>query len=150
MTRSFEIEKHRLTRGSFFYAWSNMKRRCNKTTGQDSKNYFQRGIKYDPNWETFKGFYDDMSYTYDKGLTLDRIDNDQGYSKSNCRWATRKVQNNNTRVNRRITYKGDTKTFAQWCELSDAKSSTIRQRFYVYKWTFERALGFRNESRIKS
>lgn len=129
-------------RGSLFWALSNMKKRCNRKTGKDAKNYFERGITYDPSWESFRGFFKDMASTYEKGLSLDRIDNNKGYSVKNCRWATRKMQNNNTRANRVFTIKGQTKTLAQWCELSELKPSCIRQRFYVYKHPIEQALGF--------
>ena len=88
--------------------------------------------------------YEDMASSWKQGLTLDRIDNDGNYSKENCRWADRKTQNNNTRRNRYITINGVTKTLSEWCEHSSLKSSTIRQRYYVYKWSIEKSLGFNN------
>lgn len=78
--------------------------------------------------------------TYKNGLTIDRINNDGNYSKENCKWATRIEQANNRKTNTFITINNITKTFAQWCALSDAKPSTIRQRYYTYGWNIERAL----------
>lgn len=121
------------------WAWSNMKRRCTKPT-KDAYRYVGRGIDYDPKWGTLAGFCEDMASTYQPGLSLDRVDNDKGYSADNCRWATPKQQANNTGRNRLITIKGITKTLAQWCDESTVKSSTIRQRFYVYGWPIEKSL----------
>lgn len=121
------------------WAWNNMKRRCTTNT-KDAHRYIGRGISYDPKWESLAGFCADMGETYEIGLSLDRIDNDKGYSADNCRWATRKEQANNTGRNRLFTIKDETKTLAQWCDESIVKSSTIRQRLYVYGWSIERAL----------
>lgn len=133
MANEADLNKH------LKWAWSNMKRRCTKQT-KDAYRYIGRGITYAPEWETLAGFCADMASTYEKGLSLDRIDNDRGYSADNCRWATAKTQANNTGRNRLVTIGNDTKTLAQWCETSSVKPSTIRQRFYVYGWPIERAL----------
>lgn len=121
------------------WAWSNMKRRCNTIT-KDAHRYVGRGISYDPKWESLAGFLEDMAKDYKLGLSLDRKDNDKGYSKDNCRWATPKEQANNTGRNRLIEINGETKTLAQWCDESPVKRSTIKQRFYVYHWSIEKAL----------
>ena len=134
------------TSNKLYLAWMNMRRRCNgdKHT-KDSHVYVMRGITYDPSWENFDNFYKDMATTYKEGLSLDRIDNDKGYSPSNCRWATPKEQANNTSRNRKFTIKGVTKNLAQWIDESGLKSSTVRQRFYVYKWPIEKSLGLNLE-----
>lgn len=121
------------------WAWQNMKKRCNRPT-KDAHRYIGRGIGYDPKWEAFEGFYKDLASRYKPGLSLDRIDNNKGYSADNCRWATAKEQSNNTGRNRIIELNGKTKTLAQWCDESEVKSSTIRQRYYVYGWSIEKAL----------
>lgn len=133
MANSADKQKH------LKWAWSNMKRRCTKQT-KDAHRYIGRGISYDPKWESLAGFCADMANTYEIGLSLDRIDNDKGYSADNCRWTTSKEQANNTGRNRLITLNGETKTLAQWCDLSEVKPSTIRQRFYVYGWSIEKSL----------
>ncbi len=119
-------------------SWTNMKKRCNSPAYHHAYRYSGRGISYDPKWENFAGFYEDMGQTYKPGLTLERIDNDKDYSKSNCRWATRREQANNTRRNRWIKYHGVTKTLSQWARTYGLKRSTVAQRYYVYKWPLDR------------
>jgi hypothetical protein len=90
---------------------------------------------------SFAGFYEDMGPTFKAGLTIDRIDNNKGYSKENCRWVNRMVQANNRRSNRLICIRGETNTLEQWIRIMNLKSSTVRQRFYGLNWSIERALG---------
>lgn len=130
-------------RSNFYYAWSNMRRRCNEPDNKDARNYSERGIGYDPRWDSFKKFTDDMFNGYIKGLSLDRIDNSKGYSKSNCRWATQKTQCNNKRNNRNITMHGITKNFTQWCELYNVRGSKSKSRYYCYGWSIEETLGLK-------
>ena len=65
---------------------------------------------------------------YHEGLSIDRIDNDKGYSPQNCRWATMLTQNNNTRHCRRITYHGETHTVAEWERKLNMKCGILEQR----------------------
>ena len=81
----------------YLYAtWGMMRHRCNSPKSQHYKNYGGRGIKVCPEWDDFWQFVKDMGER-PEGHTLDRIDNDKGYSKENCRWASQTQQTNNTR-----------------------------------------------------
>lgn len=104
-------------------------------------DYGARGIFVSEEWHSFDNFYNDMAQGYCLGLEVERIDNNKGYSKENCCWATAKEQANNRRNNRIFTINGTTKTLAQWCETVSIKPSTVRQRLYAYKWSVKRALG---------
>ena len=92
----------------------NIKSRCNNKNDRNYPNYGGRGITYDRKWQTYKGFLEDMGSTWKPGLSIDRIDNNGNYCKENCRWATRKEQNNNRRTNRHIEFNKETKTLIEW------------------------------------
>jgi len=76
--------------------WGAMRSRCNNPKHVAYKNYGGRGIRVCSRWDTFANFYSDM-WPRPAGLSMDRIDNDGNYEPGNCRWATRKEQNTNTR-----------------------------------------------------
>lgn len=73
---------------SFRRAWLEMKRRCDVVESCNYHRYGEKGITYCFAWEDFWHFYSDMWPSWQQGLILDRIDNNLGYCKSNCRWAT--------------------------------------------------------------
>ena len=77
-----------------YTSWASMKNRCNNTNRSNYAKYGGAGINYDLRWESFANFLADMGERPD-GTTLDRIDNTGWYTKTNCRWATPKVQATN-------------------------------------------------------
>jgi len=77
-----------------------MKTRCTSTTRTDAKHYRLRGISYFPEWELFENFLRDMGER-PAGMSLDRINNNEGYEPNNCRWATVSQQRKNRRFPKR-------------------------------------------------
>lgn len=107
-----------------------MKQRCGNPNHKAYHNYGGRGITYDPRWEMFENFKMDMEKGFKRGLTLDRIDNNGNYCKKNCRWATRKIQMNNTRDNVVLEYKGQRKTLMEWADEMEISKGTFKSRYY--------------------
>ena len=102
--------------------WDGMKRRC-------KVNPRYSGINVCDEWNSFESFAEwALSHGYSDELTIDRIDNDKGYSPDNCRWVTYKVQMNNRRSNHLVTINGETHTLKEWSELTGIRYSTIMYR----------------------
>jgi hypothetical protein len=114
-----------------------MKQRCNGTL-KNAISYFERGITYEPSWELYDNFIEDMGER-PEGTTLDRIDNESGYSKDNCRWASLVEQANNRRNNRLLVHNDETLTLAQWARRIGLSTKTLGKRLSL-GWTVERAL----------
>lgn len=88
--------------------YENMLRRCYNQSADMYPRYGGRGITVCNEWRNnFRSFVDwSETHGYKKGLSIDRIDNDKGYSPDNCRWATMQEQQNNRSNNRKIEFMG--------------------------------------------
>jgi hypothetical protein len=104
-----------------------MRDRCKSPANYHSyHNYGGRGIKVCERWEaSFDDFMEDMGPRPTPDHQLDRIDNEGDYEPGNCRWVTRKVNNNNRSTNRRITYKGVTKNLKEWADHLGVHDGTL-------------------------
>jgi hypothetical protein len=80
-----------------------------------------------------------MANGYLDDLTIDRIDNDKGYSPNNCRWITKKEQANNRSTNRYLEYNGERHTISEWGELLGIDSETLSSRLRR-GWSIEKTL----------
>lgn len=102
------FERHGMENSPEYSVWLNMKQRCYNPKNGAYMNYGGRGIIMCDEWKnSFSAFLKDMG-TRPKRYTLDRIDNNKGYSLDNCRWATPAEQNVNQRIRKDNTsgYRG--------------------------------------------
>lgn len=124
--------------------WKSMKRRCYSKKHKAYHNYGGRGIFVCDEWIGNSGFHNFVEWAIKNGycdnLTIDRIDVNKEYSPDNCRWITYKEQQNNRRNNRYITYKGETKTLAEWCEKYGIRFCTLERRLDELELPFEVAV----------
>lgn len=104
-----------------------MRRRCMNPSDVAYPNYGGRGITVCERWNSFDNFVEDMGVPA-SGLSLDRVDNNKGYSPENCRWATVSQQLNNQRRNVVIEHSGLRMTLAQWAQHLGLQASTLAKR----------------------
>jgi hypothetical protein len=114
-------------RSRAYNIWSKMTQRCNNPNNPKFKIYGGRGISYCKRWESFENFLEDMGEP-EKDLSLDRINVNGNYEKSNCRWATAKQQSNNGRFNIIVELNGEKMTLKQAAE----KSGVNYKLFWKY------------------
>lgn len=103
--------------------------RCSKRNHPRYHQYGGAGIAVCDKWKTFQGFLDDMGER-PEGTSLDRIDNEKGYSKENCRWADSKQQQRNRKNNRLFTHNGITMCLSEWVEKLGLRYATVSSRLH--------------------
>lgn len=112
-----------------YRAWSQMKSRCYTKSCPNFKRYGARGIRVCARWlKSYKNFLLDMGRAKSRLHSLERNNNQGNYQPSNCRWATRKDQQRNTRGNRFYSHLGQTKCIAAWAEHYGMTYSGMRKK----------------------
>ena len=111
-----KVTTHGMSKTPEYVVWGGIKHRCYNPKAKYYHHYGGRGITMCDEWrDSFEAFYRDMGPRPTPEHTIERDDNDLGYSKDNCRWATALEQANNTRRNVYFEFDGEKKTLKAWC-----------------------------------
>lgn len=109
--------KHGESRTALYKVHSGIIGRCTNPDNGQWRNYGGRGITVCESWRAFPPFgVWALSNGYKPGLSIDRIDNEKGYSPDNCRWTNQKEQMRNTRRCLKVSAFGEVKTVAAWVD----------------------------------
>lgn len=130
--------KHGKKHSRIYSIWCGIVARCCNEKAPAFPNYGGRGITLCDRWGDFGRFYADMGDP-PAGHSIERQDNDAGYSPDNCRWATRVEQARNKRNNRRVTVDGETAPVSVFAERYGLKIKTVCARLDK-GWTAEDAV----------
>jgi len=128
-----EVQRARLTthgrsRTPLYKTWRGIIDRCTMPTDPRYKNYGARGITVCKRWLQFDNFLRDMGEKPTPAHTIERKNNNRGYSMSNCEWATRTAQARNMRSNVNIRSEGVTRCLTDWLRINGIKPGTYYTR----------------------
>lgn len=117
---------HKMSKTKIFKAWAGMKQRCENPNSTSFSHYGERGITICPEWHIFENFYEWAKLNgYKPGLTIERKDNNKGYTPENCIFTTRAEQNRNTTRTHRILFGDKYITAAQSARIAGLSRSTV-------------------------
>lgn len=133
---------HNMTRSNTYLSWVSMLQRCNNPRDKRYKDYGGRGIKVCKKWQGKNGF---INFLKDMGerpkeKTLDRIKNNKGYYKKNCKWSSRYEQSQNKRNVKLFTFNNKTQSLMSFSREFNVPYSTLRNRIFKLKMPIELAL----------
>lgn len=131
--------KHGMHNTKTYHAWESMKARCLNPNNAAYAHYGGRGIGVCVKWLDFLGFFADMGVS-PEGMTLERIDNNRGYEKSNCKWASRTEQQGNRRNSVVLVFDGRSQVIEQWAKEYGLGSGLVHNRVFQLGWPIEKAL----------
>ena len=112
--------------------WNSMKQRCYNENHAAYGRYGGRGISVCEEWRNNSCAFREWAtaHGYRDDLTLDRVDVNGNYCPENCRWVTRKEQNNNRRDNHKLTFNGKTQSIPEWAEELGLTYGGLYDRLY--------------------
>lgn len=129
-----ELAIHHSSGTRLYQTYKNMLHRCYDENNKNYPLYGARGITVCEEWkDSFNSFREwALLSGYNDKLTIERKNNDLGYSPANCEWATSYEQNNHTSRNIYITYNGCTQTVSQWAKEIGMGDNTLRARWEAW------------------
>ena len=136
-------------RSAEYQAWAGMIGRCHNQNSRAFRWYGGRGISVCSRWrESYRNFLEDMGRRPTPKHSIDRADNNKGYSPDNCRWATKREQSENTRVIKFYTFNGETLSLRGWEEKTGISRRALRARI-ERGWSIERTLTEETQTKFK-
>lgn len=142
MTRYTQEQRRKPVRTKLQQAWHDMRRRCYDSKSSRYARYGGRGITVCDEWrDNFEAF---AAWSLENGfaddLTIDREDNDKGYTPDNCRWISHRRQVYTRGSNRCLTVNGETRSLPEWADRYGIDTDLLWSRIYRAGWDVERAL----------
>ncbi len=130
--------KHGYYKNRTYQSWDHMIQRCTNPRNRQYKDYGGRKIIVCKQWLKFANFLKDMGKRPDR-CSIDRVDNNKGYYKKNCRWVDTVTNNRNKRNNHLITHKGKTQCLTVWASDTNINYQVIQHRL-KRGWSIEKTL----------
>jgi hypothetical protein len=136
-------QTHGMSFSTEYNIWRGMLDRCYNEKDSAYHRYGGRGITVCDEWRnSFETFYADMGNRPSDYHTIDREQNDEGYSKDNCRWATYREQANNRSNNVHYEHNGKNKTLPEWCREFGLDIVIVKNRIRI-GWSFDESVELR-------
>lgn len=136
------MKKHghntRIIRSTTYNSWAKMIQRCTNSNSDHYHLYGGRGITVCERWLVFENFLKDMGER-PEGTSLDRKNTEGIYKPDNCKWSTKREQQQNLRFNHNLTFNEETKCIQEWARCTHLPPSTITYRLKI-GWSIEKTL----------
>lgn len=131
---------HGMSKTRLYKEWAGIIQRCKNPNATSYDRYGAKGITVCQEWPSFDLFKEwALNNGYSDELTIERINNNKGYSPDNCKWATYEEQAHNQKTNRNLEYNGRTMTMAEWAREIGITSSSLYGRL-KRGWGIDKAL----------
>lgn len=132
---------HGMTESPEYKIWCNVKERCLNPNSKNYSDYGGRGISICPKWRhSFEAFYKDMGPRPSIHHSIERENNNAGYSPGNCKWATKTEQARNKRNNHIVEFNGEQMCIAALADKVGKPYSLIYKRITRFRWPVELAV----------
>ena len=122
-----------------YNTWKNLRARCNNKKNKSYVYYGERGIKVCKHWDYFNNFLLDMGKKPGPKFQIERLDNNKGYYKKNCTWATSYTQQRNRRSTNIITYNKKSQCLTDWARELQLPRAVLSARINKLKWSIDKS-----------